>query len=347
MFHYIDSGKVRQIKIRESMNTNILLLSTILLCLSLPLWSQTTLDKEEQPKPTEGVCFAKSVTPDKFKIVEEQVEIEAAHKKESFVPAIYDTIRQQMLIRESHYKMVTYDAVFDTIEIEIKTKAEAKVIQENYETIYQVERKPQTEGSDKGGQWEKTQIPNCKSPNPKDCETMRWVEKKPEFEIKQKEILVTAEWADTTEKAETRIVKKIREKTPARVEKIFVPAEYETIEKIVLKNHARKIVVEIPAKYKTIKTKKLIEKGGKMVWVEVICPDALNEIVISQVQLALKGRRFYEGDIDGKMNNATQKALESFQNSVSLPVGKLDKQTIEALGFNYVIFSKPLNFNEN
>ena len=51
----------------------------------------------------------------------------------------------------------------------------------------------------------------------------------------------------------------------------------------------------------------------------------------------------YNGDISGKMNNGTQEALEKFQRELSLPVGRLDRKTIEALGFNYVIFSKPLD----
>ncbi len=326
------------------------LLSLTFLFVSVALFAQKppSSTDDEPPQPTEGVCYAKSVTPDKFKVVEEQVLVAAATTKEEFIPAKYDTIKQQILVRQSYHKIVTHEAEFDTVYIDVKTKDKSKVIQEKYATIFEVERKPESENTEKGdGKWVKVKIPNCNSPNPKDCETMRWVEKRPEFDIKQKEVFVGAEWADTTEQGASTRIQQIRQIKPARIERIFVPAEYETIEKVVLERHARKKLVEIPAKYKTVKTKKLIEKGGKKVWVEILCPNSMNEIVISQVQLALKGRRVYKGDISGKMDTETQKALEKFQNNMSLPVGKLDRRTIEALGFNYVIFSKPLDLDEN
>ena len=331
------------------MKHKTLFLSLTILMFSFSLFAQKppSNQEEEPPQPTEGVCFAKSVTPDKFKIVEEQVLVEPAKTKEEFVPAVYDTIRQQILVRQSYNKIVTHEAKFDTTYITVKTKDKSKVIQEKYKTIFEVEKKPTPEGETKGGKWVKTKIKNCNSPNPKDCETMRWVETRPEFDITQKEIFVNAEWADTIEQGLTRQIQQIKQVKPARIERIFVPAEYEYIDKVTLKRHARKILVEIPPKYKTVKTKKLIEKGGKKVWVEVLCPESLNEIVVSQVQLALKGRRMYNGDINGKMNDATQKALEKFQKDLSLPVGRLDRQTIEALGFNYVIFSKPLDYDSN
>jgi hypothetical protein len=322
-----------------------LLFTLTLLFLSVHLLAQKppTDTKEEPPQPTEGVCFAKSVTPDKFKIVEEQVLVAPAQTKEEFVPALYDTIKQEILVRQSYDKIVTHDAVFDTTYIMVNTKDKSKVIREEYKTIFEVEQKPMPEGEAKGGKWVKTKIPNCNSPNEKDCETMRWVETRAEFDITQKEVFVKAEWADTMEEGATQRVRQIKEIKPAYIEKVFVPAEYEYVDKIVLKRHARKVLTEVPAKYKTVKTKKLVETGGKTVWVEVLCPESLNEIVISQVQLALKGRKMYDGQISGKLDSLTQEALEKFQKEVSLPVGKLDRQTIEALGFNYVIFSKPLD----
>ena len=298
---------------------------------------------DEPPQPTAGVCFAKSVTPDKFKIVEEQLMVAPAQTKEEFVAAVYDTVKQQVLVRQAYNKIVTHEAIFDTSYITINTKDKSKVIQENYKTIFEVEKKAVPEGETLGGKWVKTQIPNCNSPNPKDCETMRWIETRAEFDINQKEVFVKAEWADTMEQGQTKQIQQIKQVKPARIERVFVPAKYEYIDKIALKRHARRILVEVPPKYKTVKTKKLIEKGGKKVWVEVLCPESLNEIVISQLHLALKGRKMYNGDISGKMNNGTQEALEKFQRELSLPVGRLDRKTIEALGFNYVIFSKPLD----
>lgn len=299
------------------------------------------------PQPTKGVCYAKSVTPDKFKIIEEQVMIEKAQTKEEFIPAIYDTLRQRLLIRKAYEKIVTYQAEFDTIMVKVKVKDKSRMIEEKYKTVFNVEKKPNADGSAAAGEWVTVKIANCKSPNPKDCETLQWVEKKQEYDITTKEVFVAAEWSDSTDGEEMVEVPKVIQSKPARVERIFVPADYKVVEKAVLRKHARKIMVEVPPKYKTVKKKKLIEKGGKKVWVEVLCPASLNEIVISQVQLALKGRKYYSGGISGVLDKDTQTAIEKFQNENALPIGRLDKDTIEALGFNYVIFKQPFNENGN
>lgn len=331
------------------MKQNTFYLSVIIVMFSFSLFAQKppSNTEDEPPQPTVGVCFAKSVTSDKFKIMEEQLLVAPPETKEEFVAAIYDTIKRQILIRQGYNRIVTHEAKFDTSYITISTKDKSRVIQEKYKTIFEVEKKPMPKGENVGGKWVKTKIPNCSSPNPKDCETMRWVETRQEFDISQKKVFVNAEWADTMEQGQTKELLQIKQVKRARIERIFVPAKYEYLNKVVLKRHARRVLVEVPAKYKTVKMKKIVEKGGKKVWVEVLCPESLNEIVVSQVQLALKGRKMYNGDISGRMDTPTQQALEKFQKEISLPVGRLDRQTIEALGFNYVIFSKPLDYDND
>ena len=209
------------------------------------------------------------------------------------------------------------------------------IVDEVYET-----KVTKTKLGEKDGRWVKVKIPNCYSANEEDCYSMQWVSNKPQYTTQQylKEVKLDKEVIE----AEYEIMKKLVLKKKARVEQVYVPAEYKTIQKSVLIKHARKKIVNIPARYRNIKEKKLVKKGGDLQWVEVICPDALTEIVVSQVQLALKGREFYDGSINGKLDPSTQSALEEYQKQNNLPVGKLDKHTIEALGFNYVIFSKPV-----
>ncbi len=55
-------------------------------------------------------------------------------------------------------------------------------------------------------------------------------------------------------------------------------------------------------------------------------------VIIAQKFLEKKG--FYRGDIDGVLWIKTIQALKSFQKKSGLPVtGKLDKQSLKALGF--------------
>jgi hypothetical protein len=325
----------------------ILLAFMFFISISLFSFGQATVTKTDSiapPAPIEGTCYARSETPDKFIIEEKEKMVEEAKIQEKYIPAEYDTIRQQILIRQSYDKIVTYEAEFDTVMMEVKIKDKSKVIQEKYKTVFESDEMNTAKGGGdvKKGRWQTVKMKDCTSPNPKDCETQKWVADKPEYNITTKEVFVQASWADTVESGSTIKIPKIVQTKAARVEKIFVPAEYETIEKVALKRHARKVLIEIPPKYKTVKIKKLIEKGGKPIWVEVMCPESLNEIVISQVQLALKGRKFYKGSISGRLDKATLAALEKFQKESSLPLGKLNKQTIEALGFNYSIFKKPM-----
>ena len=70
-------------------------------------------------------------------------------------------------------------------------------------------------------------------------------------------------------------------------------------------------------------------------WIEVIAFEKLDEILIQQIQLALKGRNTYKDNINGTWTPKTQDALEHFQIKNDLYVGQLDKGTLEKLGFSF------------
>ena len=82
------------------MKQNTLFLSLIIVTLSFNLFAQKppSNTEDEPPQPTEGVCFAKSVTPDKFKVVEEQMLVAPAKTTEEFIDAVYDTVKQQIYL---------------------------------------------------------------------------------------------------------------------------------------------------------------------------------------------------------------------------------------------------------
>src|SRR6185503_11359771 len=56
---------------------------------------------------------------------------------------------------------------------------------------------------------------------------------------------------------------------------------------------------------------------------------------VAQVQKTLNDRGFRTGGVDGRMGPQTQAALVNFQRAEKLqPTGKLDRQTLAALGLN-------------
>lgn len=313
----------------------------LLLASALYLRAQSPIDSL-RPPAIAGKCFAKSITPDKYQVTTQQQLVTPAQFTEKYIPAEYDTLEQTLQITPAYYRMVPYPAEFDTIMVNVRVKDDSRVIEERYAVVREVKKVPSgTNGNEEGGQWMEVTIPGCESPNPDDCKTLRWVSATDEYNVTDKQTFVRGTWADTVERGTIVQVPKVIQVKPPRVERVYVPAEYRTIKKAVLRRHARKIITETPAVYQEVRTKQLVEKGGERVWVEIICPEAMSEIVISQVQLALKSREYYDGNISGRFDASTIRALEAFQRDEELPIGKLDKDTIKALGFNFTVFSKP------
>lgn len=292
-------------------------------------------DTKLPDQPMDGKCYSKSLTPDKYKVVEKEQVIAPATTIEELIPPEYDIRETKVVVREAYTKYITIPAVYDTVQIKVSKKEKSLIVSETYQTVI---TKKKT--SNEGGRWVKVKIPNCYSQNEEDCHTMQWLPDKPQYDTK--EYLTGVSMDKDIIEEEYEMINKVIIKEPSRVKSVYMPEEYRTIKKKVLIKNARKKITNIPEKRRKVKLKVLDEKGGKQKWVEVLCPDALTEIVISQVQLALKGRSFYKGGINGKLDANTQDALEAYQKATSLPIGKLDKYTIEALGFNYVIFSQPI-----
>ncbi len=292
-------------------------------------------DNKLPDQPMDGKCYSKATKPDKFEVVEKEQVISPATTKEELIPPQYDTVETKVVTKEAYTKYITIPPVYDTIDVKVPKKEKSMIVRETYETVI---TKKKT--SEEGGRWVKVKIPNCYSQNEEDCYTMQWLPDKPQYE--SKEYLVGVGLDEDEVKGEYELVKKVVIKEPSRVTSVYVPEEYKMVKKAILVKNARKKVTKIPEKKRMVKQKVLVEKGGGLEWVEVLCPDALTEIVVSQVQLALKGRSFYKGAISGKLDAETQDALEAYQKAKDLPIGKLDKFTIEALGFNYVIFSQPI-----
>ncbi|MCI5128404.1 MAG: peptidoglycan-binding protein, partial [Candidatus Electrothrix sp. AUS3] len=91
-------------------------------------------------------------------------------------------------------------------------------------------------------------------------------------------------------------------------------------------------VINVPAEYKTI-VKKVKVSDSKIVWKPALCKDELIGSTVRQVQTALSQMGFYNGLIDGTMNQETQKAIRAFQVENGLAQGGgLTDETVEALG---------------
>jgi peptidoglycan hydrolase-like protein with peptidoglycan-binding domain len=76
-----------------------------------------------------------------------------------------------------------------------------------------------------------------------------------------------------------------------------------------------------------------VRKGGFPEWREIICGEKMTGYNVRKIQEALKALGYYQGAIDGALNNRTQTAISQFQRDRNLPAdGNVDFETLKALG---------------
>lgn len=290
---------------------------------------------ELPPNAEEGKCYAKSKKAYQYQTIKKKVVVKDAYVQEEFIPAVYDTIVDRVLIRDAYTKIVAIPAQLDTTTQEVKVKNESHVMIEEYKTF---ERKKVVAPA--SGQWEETDDVYCNSPTG-DCKTMKWVETDPTYETLREEALVSVTKGETTE-AEYEEMERIKLIQDGNYKREFVPAEYRDVKKVITVSTAKRKQLSIPVEYKTIEVKELVQESEGEEWVEIVCPDEMNAIVISQIQLALKLRDYYKGDITGAYDDETKEALAAYQKNEGLPIGNMDTATMMALGFNAKAFEKPM-----
>lgn len=108
---------------------------------------------------------------------------------------------------------------------------------------------------------------------------------------------------------------------------IEYPAQYKTLS--VMRDTTQSVNYE----WKGIESRELIERGGTIEWIEVICESDLTEELIYNVQMALLEQGYFVGEsgADGILNSETKSVLRRFQRNNELPGCELDFETLEAL----------------
>ena len=75
----------------------------------------------------------------------------------------------------------------------------------------------------------------------------------------------------------------------------------------------------------------MVEKGGYTAWTEVLCMEEITEVLVGQIQNALKEKGYYDEVNTLQFDVKTKASLMRFQKENNLPVGQLDFETLEAL----------------
>lgn len=271
-------------------------------------------------------CYDKALTADLYETYERDILVRSQYVKTVNVPAVFEDRNEEVLVKEAYTEYIYNPPVYEMIAEEVLVKEGGNAVSESYETV----RNPVMR-QERRGEWVRKKNPLCFSKNPEECYVLHWQEIPAQYDtLTEKRLTQISNMADKEVKPEYNTIHKKILKTPASVREVFHPAEYKTIVKKVMISPPKVEHITVPAEYKKVKDKRLLERGGKPVWEEVICPDKVNKNMIKQLQLALsnKGHRI---PIDGIWGPLTQNAVDVYQRNNNLPVGNLNIATLRAL----------------
>lgn len=155
-----------------------------------------------------------------------------------YIPAEYDTIYEEIKIKDAYYRLIHHPAILDTTMIAVKVREKSRILKENWKTTYSFTKKPDADSI--GGKWVGVKEKGCVSANPEDCRYEIWVPDSPEYDLNEMTNYLGATWDEENELPEIVVyVPRIVELKPERVERIYVPAEYQRVEKYVLRKRAK------------------------------------------------------------------------------------------------------------
>jgi len=222
----------------------------------------------ENPEP--GKCYVKCITKDTFKEVTETLQVYPTYTTLQVVPATYKTVEETVLVKEATEKYTYTPATYETIEIPYISKearTDLNVVPASFGRDSKTfEMYPATSG------WEYKILEDCPSINKDDCVAACFVEYPSVMKDVPFTTLATDAGTTTVPVSErSAVYKKKIIKTPARMDKIVIPAEYKTITRKVVDVPATTISNTVPARNETVTRTVLDKKGGITTWEEVEC----------------------------------------------------------------------------
>lgn len=122
-------------------------------------------------------------------------------------------------------------------------------------------------------------------------------------------------------------------KTPASVNRVEIPAKYETKRVRRLVTDAREVRTPIAAQTSTV-TKRVKISDSRLEWRSILCETNMTGGMIQRVQKALSSAGYAPGPIDGVLGQQTMVAVERFQRARGLATGGLTYDTLDKLGID-------------
>ncbi|MEQ8204830.1 MAG: peptidoglycan-binding domain-containing protein [Woeseia sp.] len=291
------------------------------------------------PNPKPGQCYARVLTPAKYRTISERVLVRDASERIEILPARYTTADETVLVKEASTRLEVVPAVYETISEQVLTKpASKKVVEIAAEYRTEIERvvdQPAHTAWKKGPAAKQTA--NVLSQTTTDTgELMCLVEVPATYKNIEKRVLVRpARTTETVIPAEYRAVTKRVVKTPATTREVAVPAQYDTIQVTKLAAQGSEKRIAVPASYENISRSEMVA-AEKMDWRQVMCEVNMTASNVRALQKALQDEGYYSAGIDGVFGNQTLRAAQSYAAKNGLATGSnyVPMEVIKKLGID-------------
>ena len=318
---------------------SILLLSSLILAIVLGVYVSPTESQQTAssgvssalvpPNAKAGECYAKVSIPAKYEKVTEEVIKRQASEKIEVVPPKFEWVQEKVLVKDASFKLEVVPAQYEWVEEKVLVKPAYTVLEQvaaEYETVEEkvLVRPAQTV-------WKKGRGPIEKIDG-STGEILCLVEEPPVYKTLSKRVLKTPAKVGKKEiAAEYTTVKKRVMKAPPTTKKVEIPAEYKTVKVKKQVTPAQEKRIPIPEERQTVtKTKKVSE--GKLEWRPILCETNMTKDVVKSIQTALQDAGHYNGPIDGIIGTATITGIRAYQNAKGLATGGITMESLRQLG---------------
>jgi len=229
------------------------------------------------PNAQPGHCYARVLTPAKYKTVTEKVLVKEASERLVPVPAKYGYKTQKVLVKEPSEKIVVIPATYKTVtEKVLVSPASERVVTvpAKYKTVTEkVLVSPATTTWKKGNRARNgaCSTGDCDRVPGSTGEVMCLVNKPAQYRTVTKKVLVSPATTKTIPvPAVYKTVTKRVVDRPATTKTIPVPAQYKTVKVKTIIQPASTKSIPVPAQYRTV-TKKVLVAEPVLTWKEVKC----------------------------------------------------------------------------
>lgn len=295
---------------------------------------QTQLgEKNQSPTPTDalfppdakpGQCYARVLTAEKYRTIDEKVLVQEESESVTVIPGRYETVQERVLVKEASTRIETIPAEYEMVTERVLVQPASKKVVEVPATFRTVTEKVLDKPAYtvwKRGPASGFSDPVLSQSTSATGEVMCLVEVPASYKtITRKVVDVAAHTNEVEVPAEYKTITRRAVKKPASTREIKIPAEYETVSVRKLVEPAKQNRNKVPAQYRTVtKTEKIAD--AELTWKQVLCQVNATPSNVTALQRALEGKGYTVGPIDGVLGQQTFSAVSRYAKERGIPHG--------------------------